>query len=126
MKDALASAAVTARVVQDTLLYAVRAEDAGGKLVAIRRQRERPRHASTVQYQRAQRQFGDRNVLQIIVEERLDPLVGSAKVVRQQSFLFSVFGDKRGDYLVQCAAAVFRDWCKAQQGELDVDIAFQV
>ena len=41
--------------------------------------------------------FGDRHVLQIIVEKRLDALVGRAKVVGQQPLLFPVLRDHRGD-----------------------------
>ena len=125
VKDALGRAAVAVGIVQHALLDPVGIENAGGEFIAIHRQRQHARHAGTIQRQRAQRQFGHRHVLQIIVEEGLNPLVGGTKVIGQQSLLFPVLRNERGNDVTEFRHVAGCHRREAEQRQFDVDVGNQ-
>ena len=88
MKYALRGAAITLRIVQHSLPYAIRVNNVGGELVFVRRQGQLPRKAVPVESESlvGQARHLD-HVLQVIIQKILDARIGGRKVLGQQPVL---------------------------------------
>jgi|GEM_PF-6770708 len=88
VKEALSGAPVAARVVQDALADAVRADDCRLEMVAVGRQRKRPRQSVAIEDEGRVRELGC-PLAKESVEVVLDTSVSGAKKAREQPIFFA-------------------------------------
>ena len=123
MKDPLGRAAIALRIVQDPLSDAIRGDDLGGILVPVGWQREGPGQAVAVEHEGAHRHARDVGaILQIIVEEILDPLVSRAEMIGKEPVLFAIERDHVAHEFGEIGVGLERKRRAAEVPELEIDI----
>ncbi len=122
VEDALRGAPVAAGIVQHALLHAIRVQDVRGEIIARRRQRQRAGEAGAVEDEGLRRQPRERGVLEVVVEKRLDAVIGRRQVIGQQPAGFALVGEQ-GFHALEIRVAVESDRRAAEGGEFEIDVA---
>jgi hypothetical protein len=88
LKNSFGRAAITPRIVQHPLSHSEGIYNLGDETVTGWRQRKQSGQPGPVENEGAGRQFGERGILQVIIEKCLNPVVSRTKIIRKKTIDF--------------------------------------
>jgi hypothetical protein len=128
VKNALRSAAVVLRVVEDAVVDPVAGDDFVLPVVALHRQRQLARQTIAIENERLARQTDElleAEAGELRVEEILDALIGRAEVAAEEARLLSVASEEIAGQVNELLVALVVGDRKTHGGNLEHDHAHQ-